>query len=128
MFDTLFERETSGTLKALTLEWPCPKCQGVNFKILSKGIRNAGLYHTRCRYCKARFRVSYPNPGRIIPGEDEFMDRISLEDFTAEEQQDMIKDYAEIEYLKVDRASSGIIKGKEKALEEKITFAKRRLR
>jgi len=128
MFDTLFERETGGTLKALTLEWQCPRCQGLNFRILKKGIREAGLYHTRCRYCKAKFRVSYQNPDRFIPGEDEFMERISDDDFTAEEQLDMIKDYAEIEYLKVDRASNGVIKEKQKALEDKITFAKRRRR
>jgi len=128
MFDTIFEHETSGTLKALTLEWKCPKCQGLNFRILRKGVREPGLYHTRCRYCKAKFRVNYPNPDRIIPGEDEFMDRIFEEDFTDEEHQDMIKDYAEIEYLKVDGAANGIIREKTKALEDKITFAKRRRR
>nr|WP_319376409.1 hypothetical protein [uncultured Methanoregula sp.] len=128
MFDTLFERETSGTLKALTLEWQCPKCQGLNFRILRKGIRETGLYHTRCRYCKAKFRVSYPNPKRPIPGEDEFMERIFDEDFTNDETDDMIKDFAEIEYLKVDKAASGVIKEKQKALEDKITFAKRRRR
>jgi len=128
MFDTIFEHETSGTLKALTLEWQCPKCQGLNFRILRKGVRETGLYHTRCRYCKAKFRVNYPNPDRIIPGEDQFMDRIFEEDFTDEEHQDMIKDYAEIEYLKVDGAGSGVIREKTKALEDKITFAKRRRR
>jgi len=128
MFDTLFERETSGTLKALTLEWQCPKCQGLNFRILRKGIRETGLYHTRCRYCKAKFRVSYPNPKRPIPGEDEFMERIFDDDFTNDETDDMIKDFAEIEYLKVDKAASGVIKEKQKALEDKITFAKRRRR
>nr|WP_321349451.1 hypothetical protein [uncultured Methanoregula sp.] len=128
MFDTLFERETSGTLKALTLEWQCPKCQGLNFRILRKGIRETGLYHTRCRYCKAKFRVSYPDPKRPIPGEDEFMERIFDEDFTNDETDDMIKDFAEIEYLKVDKAASGVIKEKQKALEDKITFAKRRRR
>lgn len=128
MFDTLFERETRGTLKALTLEWQCPKCQGLNFRILRKGVRETGLYHTRCRYCKAKFRVSYPDPARFIPGEDEFMERIFDEDFTTEETDDMIKDYAEIEYLKADKAQNGVIKEKEKALEDKITFAKRRRR
>jgi rubredoxin len=128
MFDTLFERETRGTLKALTLEWQCPKCQGLNFRILRKGVRETGLYHTRCRYCKAKFRVSYPDPTRFIPGEDEFMERIFDEDFTNEETDDMIKDYAEIEYLKADKAQNGVIKEKEKALEDKITFAKRRRR
>jgi hypothetical protein len=128
LFDSLFEHETGGVLKALTLEWQCPKCQGLNFKILRKGMREMGLYHTRCRYCKAKYRVRYPNPGRIIPGEDEFMEMISEEDFTPEEQQDMIKDYAEIEYLKIDRASSGAIREKQKALDDKIAFAKRRRR
>ncbi|MFA4876799.1 MAG: hypothetical protein WC586_05260 [Methanoregula sp.] len=128
MFDSLFEHETSGALKAMTLEWKCPKCEGLNFRILRKDVREIGLYHTRCRYCKAKYRVSYPNPGRIIVGEDEFMDRIFDEDFTDEEQQDMIKDYAEIEYLKVDHAAPGLIKEKQKALEDKITFAKRRRR
>ena len=41
---------------------------------------------------------------------------------------DMIKDFAEIAALKVDRAPLLIIKGKENALEEKIMFAKRRTR
>ena len=31
--------------------------------------------------------------------EAEFMDRLADEDFTAEEQQDLIRDFAEIEYL-----------------------------
>jgi hypothetical protein len=128
MFDTLFEHETGGTLKALTLEWKCPRCEGLNFRILQKDVREIGLYHTRCRYCKARYRVNYPNPEQVTPGEDEFMEMISEEDFTDEEQQDMIKDYAEIEYLKADRANPGVIKEKQKALEDKITFAKRRRR
>jgi rubredoxin len=128
MFETLVEHEADGTLKALTLEWQCPSCKGVNFKILEKNIRALGLYHTRCRYCKAKFRVRYPDPGRIIAGEDEFMERISDEDFTAGEVQDMIRDYAEIEYLKADRAPEGVIREKQKALEDKITFAKRRRR
>ena len=128
MFDSLFEHETGGTLKALTLEWQCPKCQGLNFKLLMKPMRETGLYHTRCRYCRAKFRVSYPDAGRIIPGEDEFMERIGEEDFSDTEEQDLIKDYAEIEYLKADRAAPGVVKEKQKALEEKIAFAKRRRR
>ncbi|MFA4860747.1 hypothetical protein [Methanoregula sp.] len=128
MFDSLFEHETGGTLKALTLEWQCPKCQGLNFKLLMKNIRETGLYHTRCRYCKAKFRVSYPDAGRSIPGEDEFMERITEEDFPDTDVQDLIKDYAEIEYLKADRAAPGVIKEKQKALEEKIAFVKRRRR
>ena len=112
MFDTLFEHETGGTLKALTLEWKCPRCEGLNFRILQKDVREIGLYHTRCRDRKAKYRVNYPNPEQVIPGEDEFMEMISEEDFTDEEQQDMIKDYAEIEYLKADRPNPGVIKGK----------------
>lgn len=125
MFDSLFEHDTSGTLKALTLEWQCPRCQGLNFKLLMKHARETGLYHTRCRYCRAKYRVSYPDAGRLIPGEDEFMERIAEEDFSEAEMQDMIKDYAEIEYLRSDRAAPGVIREKQKALEEKIALAKR---
>jgi len=125
MFDSLFEHETSGTLKALTLEWQCPSCRGLNFKLLMKQAREAGLYHTRCRYCRAKYRVSYPDAGRIIPGEDAFMERLAEEEFSDAETQDMIKDYAEIEYLRCDGAAPGIIREKQKALEEKIAFAKR---
>lgn len=128
MFDTLFEHEAGGILKALTLEWQCPSCQGLNFKLLMKQARETGLYHTRCRYCRAKYRVSYPDAGRIIPGEDEFMERIAEEDFPDAETQDLIKDYAEIEYLRFDHAAPGIIREKQKALEEKIAFAKRRRR
>ena len=56
------------------------------------------------------------------------MERLSLEDFTTEEQLDMVKDFAEIEYLRVDGALPGLIKGKQRELEEKIAFAKRRRR
>ena len=128
MFDSLFEHEAGGTLKALTLEWKCPKCQGLNFKLLMKNIRETGLYHTRCRYCKAKFRVSYPDAGQVIPGEDEFMERIGEEDFPDTDVQDLIKDFAEIEYLRADRAAPGVIREKQKALEEKIAFVKRRRR
>ena len=128
MFDRFFEHDTAGTLKALTLEWKCPKCEGLNFRILMKGQRDSGEYHTRCRYCRSKFRVNYPRPDKAIDGEAEFMDRISQEDFSEEERTDMIRDFAEIEYLKTEKSLPGIIQGKQKALEDKIAFAKRRRR
>jgi rubredoxin len=128
MFDHFFEDDTSGVLKGLTLEWKCPKCEGLNFKLILKEQRNNGDYHTRCRYCKAKYRVNYPVPDRAIEGEEEFLERLSYEDFTPEEELDMMKDFAEIAALKVDHALPGIIKEKQKALEEKIAFAKRRRR
>ena len=128
MFDRFFEHDASGILKGLTLEWKCPKCEGLNFKLILKEQRNTGDYHTRCRYCKAKYRVEYPIPKKAIEGEDEFLERLSHEDFTPEEELDMIKDFAEIAALKVDRAPLLIIKGKQNALEEKILFAKRRMR
>jgi rubredoxin len=128
MFDQIIEHDAEGDLKALTLEWLCPKCAGLNFKILFTRQRGTGEYHTRCRYCRAKFRVKFPVPENPVAGEKEFMERLSLEDFTPEEQMDMVKDFAEIEYLRVDGALPGLIKGKQKALEEKIAFAKRRRR
>ena len=128
MFDRFFEHDTSGVLKGLTLEWKCPQCEGLNFKLILKGERNIGDYHTNCRYCKAKYRVEYPVPKSAIEGEDAFLERLSNEDFTPEEELDMIKDFAEIAALKVDRAPLLIIKGKQNALEEKIMFAKRRIR
>jgi hypothetical protein len=128
MFDQFIEHDTEGTLKGLTLEWKCPKCAGLNFRILLSKQRATGEYHTRCRYCKAKFRVKFPVPQTIIEGEEAFMDRISQEKFTPEEQLDMIKDFAEIEYMRADKALPNLIAGKQRALEEKITFAKRRRR
>ena len=128
MFDRFFEHDTSGVLKGLTLEWKCPKCEGLNFKLILKEQRNNGNYHTRCRYCKAKYRVEYPIPKREIEGEEEFLERLSLENFSQTEELDMIKDFAEIAALKVDHALPGIIKEKQKALEEKIAYAKRRTR
>ncbi|MDP3396749.1 MAG: hypothetical protein Q8S57_08820 [Methanoregula sp.] len=128
MFDRFFEHDASGVLKGLTLEWKCLKCEGLNFKLILKGERDIGNYHTHCRYCKAKYRVEYPIPKSAIEGEDKFLERLSYEDFTPEEELDMIKDFAEIAALKVDRAPLLIIKGKENALEEKIMFAKRRTR
>jgi transcription elongation factor Elf1 len=128
MFDQFIEHDTEGTLKALTLEWKCPKCEGLNFKILLSKQRVTGKYHTRCRYCKAKYRVKFPVIEKPIAGEEEFMDRITLEKFTPEEQMDMIRDFAEIEYMRVDKALPNVVAGKQRALEEKITFAKRRRR
>jgi hypothetical protein len=128
MFDQFIEHDTEGTLKGLTLEWQCPKCAGLNFKILLSKQRGSGEYHTRCRYCKAKYRVKFPAQQKEIAGEEDFMERISIEKFTPEEQMDMIKDFAEIEYMKVDKALPNIIAGKQRALEEKIAFAKRQRR
>lgn len=126
MFDRFFEHDTDGVLKGLTLEWKCPKCEGLNFKLILKDQRNSGESHAHCRYCKAKFRVNYPVPDKAIEGEAEFLERLAEEDFTQEEELDMIKDFAEIAALKVDRAPLLIIKGKENALEEKIVLARRR--
>ena len=128
MFDQFIEHDAEGRVKGLTLEWLCPKCSGLNFKILLNKQRVTGEYHTRCRYCKAKYRVKFPVPEMVVAGEKEFMERLSLEDFTPEEQLDMIKDFAEIEYIRVEGALPGLIKGKQKALEEKIAFAKKRRR
>jgi hypothetical protein len=59
MFEKFFEHDTEGALKGLTLEWKCPQCEGLNFRILVSGQRASGECHTRCRYCRARFRVVY---------------------------------------------------------------------
>ena len=128
MFDQFIEHDTEGTLKGLTLEWQCPKCAGLNFKILLSKQRATGEYHTRCRYCKAKYRVKFPAQQKEIVGEEDFMERISIEKFTPEEQMDMIKDFAEIEYMRVDKTPPNIIAGKQRALEEKIAFAKRQRR
>ena len=128
MFERFFEHDTNGVLMGLTLEWKYPKCEGVNFKFILKGQRRSGDYHARCRYWKSKYRVVYPVPEKAIEGEDEFLERLSQEDFTREEELDMIKDFAEIAALKVDHAPLLIIKGKENALKEKIVLAKRRRR
>jgi hypothetical protein len=128
MFDSLFEKAAEGTLKALTLEWTCPKCDGRNFRILTRGERSSGEYHGRCRYCRTKCRASFPPPEHEVEGEAEFMENISDPDFTAEEQTDMIRDFAEIASLVVDGAPPAYLRGKRKALEDKITFAKRRRR
>jgi len=128
MFDRFFEHDTEGVLKGLTLEWKCPKCEGLNFKLILRKQRSIGDYHTFCRYCKAKYRVTYPKPEKEIEGEAEFLERLSREDFTREEELDMIRDFAEIAALKADNALPGVIREKQKALEAKIAFAKRRRR
>lgn len=128
MFDALFEKGAEGTLKALTLEWICPKCEGRNFRILSRRARQSGEYHGRCRYCRTKCRAAFSPQERDVNGEAEFMDRISREDFTEEERTDMIRDFAEIASLAVDGALPAVLEGKNRALEEKIAFAKRRRR
>jgi hypothetical protein len=128
MFGSIFEKGAEGTLKALTVEWTCPKCDGRNFRILTKKERTSGQYHGRCRYCRTRCGVTFLPQEQAVGGEAEFMDRISDEDFTAEERTDMIRDFAEIASLVVDAAPPGLLREKRKALEDKIAFAKRRRR
>ncbi len=67
-------------------------------------------------------------PKTAAEGEAEFLKRINYEDFTPEERIDMVRDFAEIESLVVDKAAPGIIREKRKALEQKIAFAKLRRR
>ncbi len=128
MFGSLFEKGAEGSLKALTLEWICPECGGRNFRILTKSERKSGEYHGRCRYCRTKCRAAFPPQETEVDGEAEFMRRIHQEDFTAEERTDMIRDFAEIASLVVDGALPGVIREKQKALEDKIAFAKRRRR
>ena len=128
MFERFFERDIGGTIKGLTLEWQCPDCAGLNFRILTRFDRHAGQYSTRCRYCKAKFRTLFEPPAGPVEGEDAFMDRLDAEDFSDEERTDMIRDFAEIAALRADNALPKTIKEKEKALELKIDFARRRRR
>lgn len=128
MFDSFFEKAAGGILKALTLEWICPKCNGRNFRILTKGERTSGEYHGRCRYCRTKCGITYSRQEQDVEGEAEFMERIADPDFTAEERTDMIRDFAEIASLAVDGAPPGVLREKNKALEAKIAFAKRRRR
>ena len=128
MFDRFIEHDTDGIIKGLTLEWKCPKCEGMNFKILLKTQRESGQYHSRCRYCKAKFLVNYPSSETVIEGEAEFMERLTEAEFFEDEEMDLIRDFAEIEYLKRDGASPKAIREKQNLLEDKITFYKRRRR
>ena len=128
MFERFLSRDTSGTIKGLTLEWQCPDCAGLNFRILSRGSRSAGEYPTHCRYCKAKFRVLFTPPNRPVEGEDNFMDQLDAEDFSEDEETDMIRDFAEIAALRADAAPQKTILEKQKELELKIDFARRRRR
>lgn len=84
MFERFFEKETSGTLKGMTLEWNCPHCGGKNFRLVMKADRGTGTYHHPCRYCHTRCRVIF-NPANAAPeGEEDFLDRLSEEHFSAE--------------------------------------------
>jgi hypothetical protein len=124
----LFEKDARGTLKGMTLEWVCPFCAGTNFRLLSSEDRGAGEYHDRCRYCRTKYRVSFTPPAAPLEGEAEFMERLSDEHFTAEEQQELIRDFAEIEYMRADNANPREVTGKQRLLEDKIIFFKRRRR
>gem|GEM_PF-4538772 len=59
MFERFFRRDTAGAIKGLTLEWQCPDCAGLNFRILSRSDRAGGEYDSYCRYCRAKFRVLF---------------------------------------------------------------------
>jgi hypothetical protein len=128
MFERLFEKEVNGALKGMTLEWVCQSCAGTNFRLLSPDERGGGEHHDHCRYCRAKCRVSFPPPAGSLEGEAEFMERLSLEHFTAEEQQELIRDFAEIEYMRADNANPREVTGKQRLLEDKIVFFKRRRR
>ena len=125
MFERFFARDNSGTVKGLTLEWKCPDCDGLNFRLLGRDDRYAGEYPTHCRYCKAKFRILFDPQERPVEGEDEFMDRLDTEEFSEDERTDMIRDFAEIVALKADGVPPKTIREKEKALELKIDFARR---
>ena len=124
ILDHIFEHRTIGALKGMTLEWRCPKCQGNNYRLLPQATRKSGVYHTRCRYCRAKFHVDFPDGEKPVPGEEDFLRRLSREKFTEEEELDLIKDFAEIVALRAEKAKSGYIGEKEKALEKKIAFLK----
>jgi len=53
------------------------------------------------------------------------MDRLANEEFSADEQEDLIRDFAEIEHMRRDKAHPMAIVEKQKLLEDKITFFKR---
>lgn len=128
MFERLFAKDAQGVLKGMTLEWQCPSCAGRNFRILPAGARGAGEYHAPCRYCRTKCRVLFSPPAGTLEGEAGFLERLSNEDFSAEEQTELIRDFAEIEYMRADHANPKEVAGKQRLLEEKITFFKRRRR
>lgn len=128
MFERLFEKEAHGALKGMTLEWACPSCAGINFRLLSPEERGSGEHHDHCRYCRARFRVLFTPATSPSEGEAGFVERLADEHFSAEEQQELIRDFAEIEYLRADHANPREVSGKQRLLEDKIQFFKRRRR
>jgi len=128
MFERFFEKDAVGALKGLTLEWPCPRCNGINFRILRQAERRLPEFHATCRYCKTRCRVSFPPQAGSLPGEPAFMERLADEEFSEGEQEDLIRDFAEIEYMRYEKANPKAIGEKQKLLEDKITFFKRRRR
>jgi hypothetical protein len=128
MLERFFEKDTNGVLKGMTLEWACPRCSGKNFRILPVEERRSGEHHDHCRYCKARYRVAFLSPSDRTKGEAEFMERLADEEFSAEEQQELVRDFAEIGYMRYENPGNREITGKQRLLEEKITFFKRRRR
>lgn len=127
MLERFFEKDTKGILKGMTLEWACPRCAGKNFRILMIEERRSGEHHDHCRYCRARYRVAFL-PSDLIEGERAFMERLEDEEFSAEEQQELVRDFAEIGYMRYENPGNREITGKQRLLEEKITFFKRRRR
>jgi len=128
MFERLFEKEAHGALRGMTPEWVCPSSAGINFRLLSPDDRGSGEHHDRCRYCRTKCRVSFPPPAGPLEGEAGFMERLSDEHFTEEEQQELIRDFAEIEYMRADKANPREVTGKQRLLEDKIIIIKRRRR
>ncbi|MEI8332099.1 MAG: hypothetical protein WCF90_10720 [Methanomicrobiales archaeon] len=96
MSERFFQHTTNSVIKGLSLEWKCPNCEGLNFKIILRGQRRSGDYHTCCRCCKSKYRLVYPTPEKEIEGDVEFLERLYQEDLTREEELDMIKDFDEI--------------------------------
>jgi hypothetical protein len=87
-----------------------------------------GAYHAHCRYCKGKYRVAFSPPQEAIAGEAAFCERLENEHFTHEEQQELIRDFAEIEYMRADNANPREVTGKGRMLEEKIAFFRHRWR
>jgi hypothetical protein len=128
MLERFFEKDTNGALKGMTLEWTCPRCSGKNFRILRMEERMGGEHHDHCRYCRARYRVAFTPSSDRIEGEAAFMERLADEEFSAEEQQELVRDFAEIGYMRHENPANREITGKQRLLDEKITFFKRRRR
>jgi len=128
MFEWLFEKKADGVMKGMTLEWMCPACAGINFRILSAAERGTGEYHSHCRYCNVKYHIAFPPPAQGISGEAEFYERLEDEHFTEEEQRELIRDFAEIEHMRADNANPREVTGKGRMLEEKIVFFKHRRR